>query len=165
MLKKTMSRIGFLTFILAFVFLCTGCLAGTEASASGVKHCSRQAEVEGATMLMSYDIYYEGDYVTIIKSLEGITSDDQSLLDTYEEAWKKIYSQYEGIDYYDNQVIRDDNSVICDTEINYVKTDISKIIEIEGEEDNIFENGKVKLSTWLNFAKKLGVTCGDEEAS
>ena len=165
MMKKTISRIGFLTFILAFVFLCMGCLAGTETSASGVKHCSRQAEVEGATMLMSYDIYYEGDYVTIIKSLEGITSDDQSLLDTYEEAWKKIYSQYEGIDYYDNQVIRDDNSVICDTEINYVKTDISKIIEIEGEEDNIFENGKVKLSTWLNFAKKLGVTCEDEEES
>lgn len=154
-----MKKISKLFFVLALAFLCSGCLKGTEASANGVKHCSRKATVEGAEMLMSYDVYYEGEYVTIIKSLEGITSDNKELLDTYEKAWKDVYAQYKGIDYYENSVVRSENSVICDTKINYVKADVSKIIEIEGEEDNIFEDGKVKLKTWLDFAEKLGVVC------
>ena len=69
--------------------------------------------------------------------------------------------QYEGLKYYDNIVTRTDNSIISDTTINYAKIDIDKLLEIEGEEDNVIENGKVKLSTWLNFAKKFGVTCED----
>ena len=110
---------------------------------------------------MSYEVYYEDDYVTILHSTEEVTSDDSSVLDTYEEAYKNIFKQYEGLKYYDNIVTRTDNSIISDTTINYAKIDIDKLLEIEGEEDNVIENGKVKLSTWLNFAKKFGVTCED----
>ena len=39
------------------------------------------------------------------------------------------------------------------------KVDIDKLIEIEGEEDNIFENKIPKVSKWLDLSKKFGTTC------
>lgn len=147
--------------VVTMFFLLTGCTTGNVASADGKKICSRTGTVTNGTSKMSYEVYYEDDYVTILHSTEEVTSDDSSVLDTYEEAYKNIFKQYEGLKYYDNIVTRTDNSIISDTTINYAKIDIDKLLEIEGEEDNVIENGKVKLSTWLNFAKKFGVTCED----
>ena len=53
-------------------------------------------------------------------------------------------------------------SIISDTIINYAKIDIKKLLEIEGEEDNVVKDGKVKLADWLSFAEKYGVTCEDD---
>ena len=36
---------------------------------------------------------------------------------------------------------------------------IDKLIEIEGEEDNVFENKIPKVSKWLDLSKKFGTTC------
>ena len=95
-------------------------------------------------------------------AIEKVTSGDQSRLEEYEVAYKNISSHYEGLEYYNTSIIRDSNSVTNNTIINYEKIDIDKLLEIEGEEDNVVENGKVKLSTWLGFAEKFGTTC--EEA-
>lgn len=157
-MKKTVVKISLIVLV---SFLITGCGSGNIASADGVKICSRTGEVNNGSSKMNYEVYYEGDYVTIIHSVEEIISDDSSVLDTYEEAYKNIFKQYENLEYYDNTVTRGDNTVISDTTINYAKIDIDKLLEIEGEEDNVIENGKVKLSTWLTFAKKFGVTCED----
>lgn len=158
MMKKIVLKLSLLVLV---SFLITGCGSGNIASADGVKICSRTGEVNNGSSKMNYEVYYEGDYVTIIHSVEEIISDDSSVLDTYEEAYKNIFKQYENLEYYDNTVTRGDNTVISDTTINYAKIDIDKLLEIEGEEDNVIENGKVKLSTWLTFAKKFGVTCED----
>ena len=40
---------------------------------------------------------------------------------------------------------------------------MEKLLEIEGEEDNIIENGKAKVEKWLTLAKKFGTECEDEE--
>ena len=61
--------------------------------------------------------------------------------------------------YYDNTVKRTDNSVTSDTVINYGKIDIDKLLDIEGEEDNVIKNGKVKLDDWLEFTEKFGMKC------
>ena len=61
----------------------------------------------------------------------------------------------------DNKITRSSNSVTNEITINYEKIDMGKLLDIEGEEDNVIENGKVKLDTWLSFAKKYGVTCED----
>lgn len=157
-MKKVMIKISLIVLV---SFLITGCGSGTVASADGVKNCSRTGEVDNGSSKMNYEVYYEGDYVTVIHSMEEIISDDSSVLDTYEEAYKNIFKQYENLEYYDNTITRSDNTVISDTTINYAKIDIDKLLEIEGEEDNVIEDGKVKLSTWLTFAKKFGVTCED----
>lgn len=72
--------------VATMVFLLTGCTTGNVASADGKKICSRTGTVTNGTSKMSYEVYYEDDYVTILHSTEEVTSDDSSVLDTYEEA-------------------------------------------------------------------------------
>lgn len=148
--------------VILILFLLTGCTTGNVASADGKKICSRTGSVVNGESKMSYEVYYEDDYVTILHSVEEVSSDDSSVLDSYEEAYKNIFKAYEGLKYYDNSITRTENTIISDTTINYAKIDIDKLLEIEGEEDNVIENGKVKLSTWLSFAEKFGVTCEAE---
>ena len=123
------------------------------------KHCTREATVNDGEGKFEYDLYYTGDTLNVLKSKEEVISANEEILNTYENAYKSIHSNYEGLDYYDTEVTRGDTTVISIISINYDEIDINKLIEIEGEEDNIFENKIPKASKWLSFAKKLGVTC------
>lgn len=143
------------------ILLLVGCSEGSIASSDGVKKCTRTGEVTNGSSEMNYEVYYKGEYVTVLHSTEKIFSDSSSVLDTYEEAYKNIFKQYEGLEYYDNKITRNSNSVTNEITINYEKIDIGKLLDIEGEENNVVENGKVKLETWISFAEKYGATCED----
>ena len=123
------------------------------------KHCTRNATATNADVKLNYDIYYTDDVLNIVKSEEKIISSSDDVLNTYEEAYKKIHANYKDLDYYDTEVIRGDTTVTSTITINYDKVDIDRLIEIEGEEDNIFEQKIPKVSKWLSFAKKFGTTC------
>ena len=43
--------------------------------------------------------------------------------------------------------------------INYDKVDIARLLEIEGSEDNIIEDGVAKVDKWLTLAKRFGTKC------
>ena len=122
--------------------------------------CSREASAgSGVDVNLDYEIYYQGEYIQILHSTEQVVTDDQDTLDEYEDAYKGIYKHYEGLRYYDNTVTRTNNSVTSDTVINYGKIDTDKLLAIEGEEDNVIKDGKVKLDDWLDFAEKFGTKC------
>lgn len=91
--------------------------------------------------------------------MEEVVSDDADTLDEYETAYINIYKNYEDLEYYDTSVVRTSNSVTNDTIINYKKIDTNKLLEIEGEEDNIIKDGKVKLDDWLDFTSQFGMEC------
>lgn len=147
------------SIVLVMVLLLAGCGSNSSVSSDGVKKCTRTGTVTNGSTEMNYEVYYKGEYVVLLHSTEKIISDSSSVLDTYEEAYKNIFKQYEGLEYYDNKITRSSNSVTNEITINYEKIDMGKLLDIEGEEDNVIENGKVKLDTWLSFAKKYGVTC------
>ncbi len=149
------------SIVLVMVLLLAGCGSNSSVSSDGVKKCTRTGTVTNGSTEMNYEVYYKGEYVVLLHSTEKIISDSSSVLDTYEEAYKNIFKQYEGLEYYDNKITRSSNSVTNEITINYEKIDMGKLLDIEGEEDNVIENGKVKLDTWLSFAKKYGVTCED----
>ena len=149
------------SIVLVMVLLLAGCGSNSSVSSDGVKKCTRTGTVTNGSTEMNYEVYYKGEYVVLLHSTEKIISDSSSVLDTYEEAYKSIFKQYEGLEYYDNKITRNSNSVTNEITINYEKIDMGKLLDIEGEEDNVIENGKVKLVTWLSFAKKYGVTCED----
>lgn len=147
------------SILLVMVLLLAGCGSNSSVSSDGVKKCTRTGTVTNGSTEMNYEVYYKGEYVVLLHSTEKIISDSSSVLDTYEEAYKNIFKQYEGLEYYDNKITRSSNSVTNEITINYEKIDMGKLLDIEGEENNVIENGKVKLDTWLSFAKKYGVTC------
>ena len=123
------------------------------------KHCTRQAKMTGGDVSLNYDLYYTGDVLNILKSEEKVISSSDEILDTYEEAYKKIAAKYDGIEYYDANVIRGDTTVTNSVTINYDNIDVDKIINIEGSEDNIFENKVAKVEKWLALAKRFGTKC------
>ena len=149
------------SIVLVMVLLLAGCGSNSSVSSDGVKKCTRTGTVTNGSTEMNYEVYYKGEYVVLLHSTEKIISDSSSVLDTYEEAYKSIFKQYEGLEYYDNKITRSSNSVTNEITINYEKIDMGKLLDIEGGENNVIENGKVKLDTWLSFAKKYGVTCED----
>lgn len=128
-----------------------------------VLNCSREATAgANVDVDLKYKIYYTGLYISILHSVEKVTSENTTTLDEYEVAYKEISKNYEGLKYYDNTVTRDKNSVTNDTIINYDKIDMEKLLEIEGEEDNIIKDGKVKVEDWVTFAEKFGTKCNSE---
>lgn len=158
--------------IIICLLLLTGCNSKKEQidsdnkyDTTGLNHstCTRDATTDDSdtTVEINYDLYSDdAGYLQILKSEEIITSTNTNLLDQYEEAYTNIYQAYEEIKYYDNEILRTDNKVVSRTTIHYGKVDMDKILDIEGEEDNVkVENGKIKLSDWKSFAKKYGTTC------
>lgn len=123
------------------------------------KHCTREATLDGGEVKLEYDIYYTGDVLNLLISKEKIISSSEDILNTYEEAYKKIHLNYEELENYDTSVVRGDTTVLSTISINYDKVDIDRLIKIEGEEDNIFEGKIPKVDKWLSLAKKFGTTC------
>lgn len=131
-----------------------------DTSGSGSLKCTRVASASsGVDVSLNYELQYENGIVLLLHSVEKITSSSSKNLDEYETAYKKIAQNYDGLEYYDTNVTRTENTVVNDTTINYEKLDMDSLLAIEGEEDNVVEDGKVKLATWLAFAEKFGTVC------
>ena len=166
---KKMKRSSFIILLFAILFVLTGCDSTTNLddkySTDGLNHisCSRDAEAtdEDTDVEIMYDLYYDNNnYLKILKSVEKIKSSNEEVINKYKEAYETVYSVYNNMDYYDNNIVVKDDTVISTTNINYEKIDMDKLLEIEGKEDNVkVENGKIKLSDWKSFAKKYGTTC------
>ena len=165
---KRRSRL--LVLLLVLLLLVTGCVEKEIVETNGEKvnvgkmqhkHCTRLGNADGAEVNLNYDLYYTDDILNILKSEEQVVSESSDILTTYEDAYKQIHSNYQGLDYYDANVVRENNSVTSTITINYDKVDINRLIAIEGEEDNIFEDGKAKVDKWLELAKRLGAKCTD----
>ncbi len=163
-----MKKLSLIIIILLLVIFITGCDGDKKVVVDGKKidtttmehkHCVRNGSLDGGEVSLEYDLYYTKDILNIVKSVEEVTSNDEEVLDTYEEAYKKIHSHYEGIDNYEASVIRSNTKVTSTILINYDKINYDELIEIEGEEDNIFENKKASVDKWLELGKKFGVTC------
>ncbi len=124
------------------------------------EHCMRAGNAgSGTEVELSYEIYYTSDILNKIESKEEVKTQNKETLDLYENAYKKIQKNYEGLKYYDAKVERTEQSVTSYITINYDKIDIDKLIEIEGEDGNIFEEKIPKVAKWKELAKKVGTKC------
>lgn len=162
-----------LLIILVLLLLITGCskaekveISGEKISTNkmGHKHCTRSATAgDGIDVKLEYEIYYTDDILNLVESTEQVTTSNTETLDTYENAYRGIHAHYKGLEYYDTEVTRTDDTVKSTIKINYDKINIAELIAIEGEKDNIFENKVPKLSKWIALAKKVGATCEEVE--
>lgn len=174
-----MKKSRFLIILVLLAFLLSGCSNSSESKeevkSNGetvdttkmqVMHCTRSASAsKGVEVKLNYDLYYTGEILNLLRSEEKIISSSEESLTLYEDAYKKIKSNYEGLEYYDQEIVRGDTTVTNTITINYDKIDVDRLLEIEGEEDNIIENGKAKVDAWVTLAKKFGTTCEDAKES
>ena len=138
---------------------------------SGTLYCARGGVAQGdLTVTMKYIVNYVGDNITTYNSIEGVQIEDgkdndsnQTYLREYYDAYDSIKNTYSGIDNYDVNLNHDGNMVTFEISIDYNKVDIDKIIKIEGEEDNIFVDGKASVSKWIDLASSVGTVCKDNE--
>ena len=172
-----MKKSSFLIILVVLALLLSGCSNSSETkdkvksngetvdtSKMQVMHCTRSASASsGIEVKLNYDLYYTGEILNVLHSEEKIISASDESLSLYEDAYKKIKSNYEGLEYYDQEVVRGDTTVTNTITINYDKIDIDRLLEIEGAEDNIIEDGKAKVDAWITLAKKFGTKCEEEK--
>lgn len=132
----------------------TGC-GGTQKTMK----CTRTLNQNGAAFDLQYEVTYTGSYVDVVKSTETITSDNEELLETYQDTVEKQYEPYKDIEHYDYNVSIDGNVLTSTTNIDYTKIDTTKMIEVDSANGQIIKDGKVKLDTIKSLYSQLGITC------
>ena len=153
-----MKKISYLLVLLIIPFLFGGC--HNMLSRQIHEHCIRNGYINGdSTVSLGYEIYYTGDNLDLLETREEVMSNDQSILDTYEKSYKEIADRYKGIDNYIANVSRTATTVSIYMRINYKKVDTSRIIAIEGNDNNIFEDGVAKVDKWKSLAAQFGTNC------
>lgn len=154
------NKIIYLLVAVFITLILTGC---EDKEIKGLKlvNCTRKAEsMNNAEAVLQYKIYHDGTYIKKTISTEKIVSTNRSILEEYKTAYENVFKSYKDIEYYNNNITTTSDSVTSTTTINYDKVDYKKILEIEGEDGNIFTNdGKVKLKTLIDMYKKYGATC------
>ena len=129
------------------------------------QHCTRNGSLSGGEVELNYELYSTGEVLNRLESYEKVISSSGDILNTYEDAYNKIIKNYEGLEYYEASVIRENDYVLNTIKIDYDHIDIKKLLDIEGEEDNIIEDGTAKVDKWLELAKKFGTTCTEVKDS
>ena len=149
-----------LIIILTFLFV-LGCSADKtdEYAGKGELNCSREGSIEDGEVVLKYNLTYKNGNIIKLTSIEEVISDDQNILTEYENAYKNIFKVYDNLEHFENTITRTKTSVTSKTVIDYDKINIGKLLEIEGEENNIIENNKAKVEKWMELAKKFGTTC------
>lgn len=124
------------------------------------EHCTRTGTIdENSSTDLSYEIYYTGDILNKVESTEKVISTSSETLEEYEEAYRKIHEYYKDLENFETKIDKTSNSVTSIMIIDYDHINIQELIDIEGEEDNIFENNVPKLSKWKKLAEKVGMEC------
>ncbi|MCI9434987.1 MAG: YehR family protein [Bacilli bacterium] len=144
-----------LPIFLIIICLLTGCGAKEEKTMT----CTRTLNQSGIKMDLTYIVKYKDEYVTNLKSIEKVTSDDDSILETYKKEAESIYKPYNGIKYYDYSVEIDDDTLISTLNINYSKVDTDEMIKADSSNKQIIKDGKVKLSDVESIYKQIGLSC------
>lgn len=152
-----MKKKGLLLVVMSiFALLLTGCGSNDEVK---TLTCSRSMNQDEIKTSLNYTISYKGKYVTNIKSVETIESDDESLLDAYKSQVESTYSPYKDVKYYDYKVSVDGKKLTSTADINYEKIDTKKLIDIDSANSSLIKDGKILVSDIRSVYEQLGATC------
>ncbi len=154
MKKKILMPIIILIILLSLVVLLI-----TSGHKSGKMKCVYTSTSDVIETSSIYLITYKNNIVSNLETREVIVSNDKNMLDEYKTALELVYSEYNGLEYYDNSVTLKKNKLTTITKVNYEKLDINKFISIDKNNKDLFTNNQVKLSTLKKIYKKNGAKC------
>jgi len=107
--------------------------------------CYRNATTGNVRMEINAKVKHDGEYVKTVKTVEKIISDDESVLEYYEDMLTNMYAPYLELKYYDNEVAIEGNTLISRTEVDYSKVDTNKMIELDSSNALLIKDGKIKI--------------------
>lgn len=141
---------------ITLLILVTGC--GTAKEEKMV--CTRTSTMNGMEMDLHYEVYYQGNNVNKVKTIEKVTSDSEEVLKTLESQTKSIYSNFDDIEHYKYNVSINGNTLIGTTDINYQKIDMDQVLKIDSSIQNLLnDNNKVDLDKITQVYEQAGATC------
>ena len=127
-----MKKISIIFITLAFILLITGCDDENEVVSNGKTVNTANMEHKHCTRSASGT-----DGVTTELSYELYYTGDK--LNILESTEKVIATK--------------------DSDLDTYQQNIKQLLDIEGEEDNIIQDGEAKVDLWLELAKKFGTKC------
>ena len=147
--------IGVATIFFMTSLIFTGCSGEKEMT------CHRTMVSGDDVVTASYKVWYKGEIVTKIKSVESLTSTNDSTLEDYRSKMSTFYAPYLGIDYYNYSIDNKENQVSVSLDVDYEKVNVEELISIDPNNESFFHDGKVYLSTLLDLYKNVGVVCDE----
>lgn len=117
--------------------------------------------VNGFKLESVYEIYATGDVVKKVKTEEKVTSDDETILDTFENTLNTTYEaadkNYGGYDY---SVTRNDNEVLSITTIDYTKMNLKQYIKDNSAlSQYVNDNNELTAEGIKSLYTSMGATC------
>lgn len=150
--------LGMLVFVISIILI-TGCSNNEEV----VKTCTSTTNdvANGYKLESKYTVYAKGDIVQKVETVETITSDDEGILEYFEESLEDSYEAlkdtYGG---YTNEVDNENGKVVSKTTIDYTKMNVEQYVK----DNTIMENyvnsdNEFLLEGVISIYEALGATC------
>ena len=154
-------------FLIAFVLIVslflTGC--GSNDSKDTDKNVEKMSCVlqttisSGVSIESEYNVEHDGKYVSLIETIEKLTSSNSEYLTAYKEQVEKIYEPFKDIKYYDYGVKINGNTLTSVVRINYAEIDTDKLISIDSSLEQLIKNGRISVEDIKATYEQLGAVC------
>ena len=141
------------------LFLVTGC--GNSDNTSSMT-CTRTMDQNNIKTSLKYNVEFKDGYVLRIKSVETVETSSSDILDTYKEQIESLYSPYQDVDYYANNVNIEDNKLTSKVDINYEKVDTDRLLEIDSANGQLIKDGKISVNDIKSVYESLGAICEED---
>ncbi len=118
----------FLKLVVVLLVITVLCGCGTKEEEKIIKCTSSQKNLaNGYEIKSEYNIYAKGDVVKSVKTKEVVTSDQESILNTFETTLNSTYSTYSK-EYggYKYEIVKNGNTVTSNVEIDYSVMNLAK---------------------------------------
>lgn len=145
-----------LLVVLAFALTACGGSSGSESKMV----CTLEQDAGSYKLKNTYTINYTGKYVDSVHTVEEVTSDNETILNSVksqtEELYKETNNKYGGYSY---TVKKSGNTVTADTTIDYGKMDLKKYAEDQPELSSYVEDGKMLVDGMKSIYQMVGAKC------
>lgn len=144
------------------ILLCTGCMTNVSLEEKTVD-CNLKSTnaVQGYTLTSTYTIHYKGNTVNSVTTKEVVESEEETILDYFEETLESSYSKaQETYGGYENTITRDDTTVTSVTSIDYDTMDMEKYIaDNTAVKSYVNSDNKFTLKGIKSIYESMGAIC------
>lgn len=135
------------------IILFTGC------NSRNVMKCSYKSKDSDKTISLSYKVKHKGSKVLAVESVEKVTSNDKSIIDSYKEDVEDFYEPFKYVDNYSYKIKSNNKSITVNTSIDYSKIDLNEMMMIDPDIEQLMEDGYIDLDLMKISYENLGLEC------